>query len=211
MHGYKHFGIYLNVFIAKRVIRNGGQVAKFNPLKNVRTSMTFLELLDKPRGVTEIALILKIKPSSVFEHLVRLRRINIVLIGKRRGKFQEYEIDWNRFCDLFLREAPRSTQRKINMRRELNGNIAFNTLVKEYLKEIRLLKNITLYRAMNEFEEGLIRIFPRIKVRETSTNDKKLMVQALEKWYNNAKHSFTLPQNALYSAFEKTGLVDSQG
>lgn len=185
-------------------------MSKFNPLRNPRTSRAFFTLLDGPKNLTEIANSLDIQPSSAYEHIQRLKRINIVKSGKRDGKFQAYGINWRIFCHLFLQEAPRSTARRIKMPKRLARNNTFKKLVQEYLCESRMLKNITLLKAINEFEEGLVRIFPLLKDKSYFKEEEILeFLVTLQEWYSSAKDSITLPQNALLTAFEKLKLVES--
>jgi len=184
---------------------------RFDPLKNLRTSMVFLELLDGPRTATGISATLNITPQSVFEHIVRLKRIDIVKLGQRHGKFQEYEINSSRFYELFLQKAPRSVDRKIIMRGRLVDNKSFRVLVEKYLKEVRDLKNVTLWQAINEFEQGLIRIFPALKDRSSFKEEETLaLLETLEEWYNKARHSYTIVQAALLRAFENLNLTYEQ-
>lgn len=187
-------------------------MSKFDPLKNLRTSRVFFELLDKPKAVTEIATTFQVRPQSIFEHIVRLKTINVVEPGKRQGRFQEYKIDWTSFCYLFLQRAPRTTKLRNRVeKRRLDQNKAFRTLIRRYLETVRVSKDVTLLQTMQEFEEALIRVFPMIKDKTPSIDkETSSLLEALEEWYNYAKDSYTLSQSALSQALKGLNLIKSR-
>lgn len=83
--------------------------AKFDPLSNPRTSQVLFLLVKGVDTPTSLAEILKIKPPSVMEQLARLRKISVVVPGKKTGKEQHYSVNWAELAEESVKHtlAPR--------------------------------------------------------------------------------------------------------
>ena len=79
----------------------------FDPMGNRVTSYVFFTLVDGPKCPNDLVKVFKTKHQTVSDHLYRLVSIGIVRRGRKEGKRQYYEIDWDRFSSTFLEEAAR--------------------------------------------------------------------------------------------------------
>lgn len=188
-------------------------VVRLSCLSNLGTSHTFYELVLGNSTITDIASALGIKPPSVVEQIIRLQNAGIVRPGKKLGKFQHYEVDWEKFAVIFLERAPRITRMKILMKRQLRDNRYFHVLLTEYIRNYarfykRGYKKRTISSAIEEFEEALIRIFETLKMEnEIRDESKQSLVTALKEWNRNSSRVFMQPQDALLHAFKEMNLV----
>jgi len=75
-------------------------------LRSRETSRVFWALLQSDeRTPLDISLMLRISQSAAVKHLDKLRAVGLVKRGEKVGRYQPYEINWGRACELLLREA----------------------------------------------------------------------------------------------------------
>ena len=80
-------------------------MTRIDPLSNVGTSKVFRELCEGPKNPKTIADSLEIKSPPVIEQLRRLQEINLVKLGDKIGRAQNYELIWDNFLELFFERA----------------------------------------------------------------------------------------------------------
>lgn len=78
---------------------------EIDPLASVGCSEVFFQLLLGRKTPKEISERLRTSPPTVVEHLRRLQGLGVVRLGRKEGKFQPYEVDWEGFAREVLRRA----------------------------------------------------------------------------------------------------------
>lgn len=183
---------------------------KFDPLNNLGTSKVLYLLLSECKTPKELADSLGIKPPPVIEQLRRLQKIGIVRRGEKKGKLQEYEINFDKFLELFIERAlqekmtyPRSVHSKeIATVKTLKGNRYFKKLVKEYLKN--LCPFITADKAAKEFEDALLHS-TALKRKKTFKDDpeKQDFFDKMRLWRKIAEKKMTFAELNFQDALTK--------
>lgn len=192
-------------------------------LRSRETSRVFWALLrfDKKTPL-DISFMLRISQSAVVKHLDKLRAVGLVKRGKKVGRYQPYEIDWDRVCDLLLREAPvfgpmleSGTLKGLADR--LLSNEHFKRLVREYFTALaraidehgRLRvspPDLTIQGAIENFEGWLNVFASKLKenVREPKLKD---LVEALKEWRSYLPGFVNAEELAMREALQKAGIA----
>lgn len=190
---------------------------KSDPFSNLRTSHVFLELLTSPRNPKGIADALGIKPPPVIEHLRRLQRINIVELGEKEGKAQNYRIIWKFFIPMFIEKAlkekythPKKVHAgEITEIRKLCKNSYFRALLEKYLRNIAdNVKGGTLQTTLNdasrEFQEGLAHSNSFDRQKKFDNPEKQEFFVLMKIWKRRAEMILTATELSLQDAITKT-------
>lgn len=171
----------------------------------------------------QIALSLGKSPPAVMKQLNWLRERGWIRRGEKKGKLQHYEIVWNKIISFFLRKAPKlnyvnniEIQQFPSFVHKLSRNERFKELFIYYLME-RYRSRKALFgtlgfnipqsvpQLMENFENSLIYLLPKIKKKPKTKEDKELF-RLLEKWRENAS-DYIPAYRPLESAFKKMGLA----
>jgi DNA-binding transcriptional regulator GbsR (MarR family) len=161
---------------------------KFDPLSNKSTSKVFYELLKGCSTTKEITLTLGLSPQSVFEHLKRLEEIKVVKLGEKKGKFQEYVIDYEKFISLFIERTMKeknshiikTTRKEIREIKTLITNKYFEYFIKRYILLQGL--NATIAESANRFEETLRHIKTLKKKITFDNSEAQAFFGIMKKW-----------------------------
>lgn len=183
---------------------------KFDPFSNKGTSGVFYRLISGCKTTKEISNILKIRSPSVIEHLRRLQEIGVVRLGEKKGKFQEYQIDFEEFLTLFIDRAiqekkthPSSIYKgEIDQLRILKNNRYFKEFIVKYLKD---LDNIaTIDEAAKEFENGLMRAKNLGRKRKFDDDEKQQFFEKMRLWKMATEKKYTFVELNFQDALAKT-------
>lgn len=182
---------------------------KFDPFNNKGTSRVFYKLLSGLNTTKEISSSLMVRPPSVTEHLRRLQEIGIVQTGKKKGKFQEYEINPRKFLDLFIQRAIREKAthpssiypEEIKMLQSLRNNELFKDFVFKYLCQNQ---TVSVNELAKEFEDGLLHSSTLDRKRIFVNSEKQQFFEMLQKWKKVAKKKMTFVELNFQDALAKT-------
>jgi DNA-binding transcriptional ArsR family regulator len=145
-----------------------------------------------------LALSLGKSPPAIMKQLNLLKEMGWVKLGEKKGKFQHYEISWDRVVSFCLSKAPRLqyathlSGEVHDLRRRLSQNERFKLLFINYMMERyrtrkALLETLgfcvvpSVPEIMENFEESLLYLLPKIKVKSKTKEDKELLT-LLKKW-----------------------------
>ena len=176
---------------------------KSDPFSNLGTSKVFYELLSGPKSPKQIADSLGIKPPPVIEQLRRLQKIGVVQIGKKNGKFQNYEINFEKFLELFIDRALREKRTypsnlhadEIKKIKSLKSNEYFKKFIVNYLKNLD--SPMTIADAANEFEDGLLHSGTLDRNRKFNDSEMQEFFNTMRLWRKIAKKKMTYAELAL--------------
>lgn len=138
-----------------------------------------------------------------------LKKIEIIKLGRKEGKFQNYEIDFDKFLPMFIERAIQekithtkdSYPNEIPKLKALAKEKYFKTLVVNYLKNQGM--TATLAESARSVEDALKLItFDKRKAELNDKNKAELFNKLLE-WKNIAKEKRTLPEANFLDAFSK--------
>jgi DNA-binding Lrp family transcriptional regulator len=181
-------------------------MTRIDPLSNHGTSKVFLELCSGPRNPKIIADSLKIKPPPAIEQLRRLQELKIVKLGQKVGRAQNYEIDWKIFLDLFVERAFSQKATHAQQQREeiktLTKNRYFEEFVKLYV--CRVLRQVTLLGAMQEFENSLLHTLTLKKPKKLDDRDKQEFFDKMQLWYTRARESMSICELVFQDSLART-------
>jgi len=133
-----------------------------DPFESLGVSKVFYQLVSGYTTPKKISSNLKIKPPTVVEHLHRLQSTGIVEIGKKKGKYQHYRINWKRFISAFLGRAPALVDNEVllevvpDLKEDLTGK-EIKEMEENIKQDIRLLKKIFKKLEENEYFKKLIK------------------------------------------------------
>lgn len=147
-----------------------------------------------------LALSLDKSPPAIMKQLNLLKEIGWVKLGEKKGKFQHYEINWDKVISFYLSRAPRlkfaayhiDSQHVHDLIQRLSQSERFKLLficylVERYSSRKALLKTLGFYIAqsvpeiMENFEESLLHLLPKVKVKPKTKGDKELLA-LLKRW-----------------------------
>jgi len=179
-------------------------------LNNEGTSEVFFVIAGRDREVTPSELVdeLELAYSNVREQLVRLEKAGIIFLKSKKGRFRNFEINWENFakivaerlkkdswlmhstgCEIVPKEKRTKERDAENVLNKLSKNEDFVNLIRNY--EIGLVKkNLnpdTVDETIESFEE-------EIKACEGSFDNKKEIGILLNSWkgimaeHDNEKH-----------------------
>ena len=188
------------------------------------TSRVFWALLrSDDRTPIAISFMLRISQSAVVKHLDKLRAVGLVRRGEKVGRYQRYEVDWGRACELLLREAPifgpmlESGVFK-GLADRLLSNEHFKKVVREYFTALARaidehgvlrappLPGPTIRDAIKGFEGWLNIYVPRLKedLEEPKLKD---LVEALKEWRSHLPKFVDFSELAMKEAFQRIGIL----
>ena len=128
-----------------------------DPFESSGASKVFYQLVSGHTTPKKISSNLKIKPPTVVEHLHRLQNTGIVEIGKKKGKYQHYRINWKRFTSAFLEHAPTLVDSEVMLEVVPDLVEKEKEMEEDIKREIRLLKKIFKELEENEYLKKLIK------------------------------------------------------
>lgn len=170
-------------------------MTRIDPLSNIGTSKVFRELFEGPKNPKAIADSLEIKSPPVIEQLRRLQEINLVRLGEKIGRAQNYEIIWDNFLELFFE---RVFKQKLDLfpadsdKQEIKTllrNKYFIKLVKNYVFEVIGIDSNSLLTAMEEFEDALLHAKYYEKPRTVEDPELQEFFDKMQLWYKRARKS----------------------
>ena len=171
-------------------------MTRIDPLSNVGTSKVFRELCEGPKNPKTIADSLEIKSPPVIEQLRRLQEINIVRLGEKIGRAQNYEIIWDNFLEVFFKRAFKQKSKLIpaysdrNQIKSLLKNRYFVKLIKNYIYEVAGASNsISLLDAMEDFENALLHSAYYNRTKKYEDPELQDFFDKMRLWYKRAHKS----------------------
>ena len=194
-------------------------------LSNPGTSSVFLCLV---RGITypkAIADFLGIKPPPVIQQLRRLRKIDIVALGEKVGKEQNYDIKWQTFLGVFLENAvqnrkkgkdvlirPQEYDKNTDEINSLKQNKYFMEFVKNYLRNVAK-DDVSRWKTLREIIADVERIIPHF----SSLKEERVFQDAKRQefyykmriWYTRITTVQTWTELHIHDALQKTLNPDS--
>lgn len=200
----------------------------FDPLSNPGTSRLLFQLIMiGPMTPTQIAEKLGVKPPSVIDQLVRLRRIQLVKLGKKEGKQQWYQLDWRRLVDVGVTRAfqlPQPDLKEDAQIEALTDQFLENHLFRDFFKnyiEIRLTetpfnliiaRQWTFAQLMEDFRTtvvGMLSDKPFLESLEPhdphELEDLRRLWNDLENWKSLSLHVPNISRLAFVRALRKCG------
>jgi len=183
---------------------------KFDPLSNIGTSKVFYELLAGHKTSKEISEILKVRSSSVLEHLRRLQEIGIVRLGEKRGKFQDYEIDFEKLLSSFIERALQEKKThpshlypdETEQLKSLKDNKYFRIFVTNYLKNQD--PRASIGDSAREFEDGLLHSTALSQRKDLVDMEKQEFFNKMREWRKIASKKLTYAELDLQDALART-------
>jgi len=181
-------------------------MTRTDPLSNPGTSKVFLQLCFGPRNPTTIADSLKIKPPPVIEQLRRLQELKIVKLGQKVGRAQNYEIDWKIFLDLFVGRAFLQKATRAQQQREEIKTLAKNRYFEEFVKlyVCRVLHQVTLLGAMQEFENSLLHSLTLKNPKKFGNKDTQEFFDKMRLWHTRARESMNICELVFQDSLART-------
>ncbi|RLF10468.1 MAG: hypothetical protein DRJ69_03090 [Thermoprotei archaeon] len=193
-------------------------------LRSRETSRVFWALLrSNEKTPLDISLMLRISQSAVVKHLDKLRAVGLVKRGKKVGRYQPYEVDWDRACELLLREAPifgpmleSGTLKELADR--LLSNEHFKKLVREYFTALARIVNehgrlralppsLTIQGAIESFE-GWLNVYASELKEDVEEPTLKDLIVALKEWRSRLPGFVSAEELAVKEALQKTGIAN---
>lgn len=182
----------------------------FDPFTNVGTSQVFFQMLRGRTNPKAIADALGLQPPPIIQQLRRLQKIEVVRLGKKEGKLQNYDIDMDRFMELFVELAiqeknthPLSLHPEENDKlRSLVGNEYFRRFIVYYL--LNLGPTQTISNASREFEDALLHSRSLVRPRKFDNIEKQQFFDVMRMWKRIAKEKKTFTEVHFLDALTKT-------
>lgn len=196
-------------------------ISKETMLSKKSAALTVLEGIALGTTTSKhLALSLGKSPPAIMKQLNLLKEIGWVKLGEKKGKFQHYEINWDRVILFYLSKAPRlqyasnHSEEAYDLRRRLRQNERFKLLFINYMMERYRIRKLLLEtlgfcivpsvpEIMENFEESLLYLLPKIKVK--SKEDKELLT-LLKKWAKFAS-KYVPAYRPLESALKSLGFL----
>ncbi|MDH5483344.1 MAG: hypothetical protein OEY22_10805 [Candidatus Bathyarchaeota archaeon] len=181
-------------------------MTRIDPMSNVGTSKVFLKLCSGPKNPKTIADLLRIKPPPAIEQLRRLQELKIVRLGQKIGRAQNYEIDWKAFLKLFTERAFTQKITHVESQKEKLKTLVENKYFEQFIKLYicRVLSEVTLLEAIQEFENGLLHSLPFKKKKAYDDEEKQEFFNITRLWYKRAQESMSICEITLQDALART-------
>jgi len=199
----------------------------FDPLTNIGTSQVFYQILNGRKNPKAIADALGTQPPPVIQQLRRLQKIKVIKLGRKEGKFQNYEIRWNNFLTLFIDRSMQEREwRKKELIREgdipieydydledqdkiktLKNNRYFKRLIQLYLQnmsESKQSSRSTISQIIDNFENTLQQSGAFKRSRKIEDPEKQDFFNKMRLWHERASRPTTWMDLNLHDAISKT-------
>ena len=184
-------------------------------------------LLEIGSGATtpkHLALSLNRSPPAIMKQLKYLRKTGWIRLGEKEGKFQHYEIDWDKLISFYLSRAPKlyfvayyvDSGRVHDLIQKLTQCGHFRELFIHYLMERHssrkaLIETLGFCVAQSEveimenFEESLMYLLPMVK-RKFKTKEDEELYNLLKEWTEIAS-KYVPAYRPLESALKALGFL----
>lgn len=184
-------------------------------------------LLEMASGATtpkHLSLSLDRSPPAIMKQLNYLRKTGWIRLGEKEGKFQHYEIDWDKLISFYLSKAPKlhfiayytDSHRVHDLVQKLTQCGRFRELFIHYLMErhsSRKALAATLgfcvtqseVEIMENFEESLNYLLPKVK-RKFKTKEDEELYRLLKEWTEIAS-KYVPAYRPLESALKTLGFL----
>lgn len=189
-------------------------------LSNSGTSRVFFCIakgVTNPKGIADA---LQIKPPPVIQQLRRLQRIGIISLGKKVGKEQNYEIDWEQFLSVFLENAVCERQKPHDVLikpdeyaetdrviKSLRNNRYFKQFVHFYLRNIAE-DPVSIWPTLSEMMQNIERVLPHFKGilqgKQFADQEKQEFFDKMQQWYKRTTTVETWTELHIHDALQKT-------
>ncbi|WNZ29953.1 MAG: ArsR family transcriptional regulator [Candidatus Bathyarchaeota archaeon] len=172
----------------------------------------------------QIALSLDKSPPAIMKQLNWLREMGWIKRGEKRGKLQQYIIDWNKILIFFLRKAPKLNYLKETTKLQYFPTLASKLSQNERFKQLFIFYIMERYKSrrelfrivgfdiplsvpqfMENFEDSMIYLLPQIQKKAKTSEDKELL-KLLKEWKKNAE-DYIPPNAPLKAALKKMDLI----
>ena len=202
----------------------------FDPMANKVTSKVFYSLIEGPKTPKELTKVFKTRHQTVSDHVYRLVKIGIVRKGRKEGKNQYYEIDWDAFASEFLDRSFSSKlevstalkhipRKNADILKRMKGNGILRDIATDYLKEyyeisstddgeflpvnFLLSEHRTLHELAGYFCDSIPFIYERLSSSKAQTGETKALLQLLDEWKRSTIPSTTAEKTALEEAINR--------
>ena len=184
---------------------------EFDPISNDRTSQVFIQMLKGKENPKAIANALGIQSPSIIQHLWRLRKIELVQLGSKEGRRQNYEVDFDKFLTLFINRALQEKfthpdylhEDQIIELKSLKDNLYFRRFIVTYLKNID--SKTTIADSINVFESALLHSdWLKHKKKKYDSMEKQEFFNKMCLWREVAEDKMTRTQLDLLDALTRT-------
>jgi predicted transcriptional regulator len=192
---------------------------KITVFSNPGTSRVFLSLVKGIKYPKAIADFLGIKPTPVIEQLKRLKKLNVVKLGEKDGREQNYDIIWAEFLRLFIEQTRRQkgTEKNpiedpddptfnVNLR-HLASNEYFRKFIEFYLLNISEGPPhywSTINEAIDNFEKALSQTSISKEKRKNDNEEEQIFVATMRTWQEKTTSAKTWLDVCLHDALHKT-------
>jgi DNA-binding Lrp family transcriptional regulator len=191
---------------------------EYNALSNVGTSKVFLSIILGKRNPKTIADFLGIKPPPVIEQFRRLQKMNIIELGEKDGKQQNYRIKWHEFLTIFIDILLKQWEQEkdkieedypeqIKKIKSLADNKYFKQVIETYLRsftEIDASKwDVTVNYLILYFEKTLIQSYHFNKKTQIKETEKKEFFKNMKLWRDKFLSTNTWRDASFNSAIEE--------
>jgi len=193
-------------------------------LRSPAASAVLFELIAGRRSPIEISRAIGDTSPAVIKQLWKLRKAGIVILAEKVGKFQNYNVKWERLVEeavgrminlgtaMVLASLSNNVERYNlleDVKRRLSKNKRFQSLFKAFMEEeakrretadVYLITTETSQDAVDKFEKFLPRLFPSLKkdVTEPEMAELLLLLKIVCEAIEEANNFETLPlRNAL--------------
>ena len=123
------------------------------------TSDVLFALIAGKKSPAEISDMVGNTSPAVIKQLWKLRKARIVKLGKKRGKFQDYEVIWGRLIKNFVNKMTKLSTAMILA--NMKGNI----------EKFELLKSLKSRLTKNEQFKNLVKAFLEEEAKRRETTD----------------------------------------
>jgi len=198
----------------------------FDPLNNPGTSRVLFELIiTGPTTPTQLAKILDVEPPSIIDQLVRLRKIQLVHLGRKEGKEQRYEPDWKMLVEVGVGRAFQPSQPDMKEDASVGAiitqfleNSVFREFFKTYLErrlaetpfELIVARNWTFAQLVEDFHTTLVGMLSDqffLEAFNVPQKNEQLtsLYRDLMLWRDSSLHVPDISRRAFVQALQKQG------
>lgn len=198
----------------------------FDPFTNIGTSQVFYQLMKGRKNPKSIADALGVQSPPIIQQLRRLQKIEVVRLGGKEGKFQNYEVDWNNFLTLFVDRAMQERESALREKikegeipmshahdfenrdqiKRLKDNQYFKRLILLYLQNVAKSKpssRNTISHAVDNFENALRQSKSFENTKKFEDPEKQDFFDKMRLWHRRTSQAETWMDLNLHGALRK--------
>jgi len=201
-----------------------------NVLRSSAASSVLFQLIAGRRSPIEISRAVGDSSPAVIRQLWRLRKAGAVKLGEKTGKFQNYDVNWERLVEeavdrminlgtaMVLASLSDNVERfnlLEDVKRKLKKNKHFRSLFRLFIEEeakrretadVYLITTETFQDAIRKFENFLPRLFPSLK-KDVADPEKAELLSLLKTLCEAVEEANDFESIPLIMALQKTGFL----